>query len=178
VEVQLLEHLPVGIGQAGDGVGDHHRGGDAIGVVGCCVHLLGVEVEGSGDLGGARPDGADPVDDDVSGHDQEPAAEGSMTGREDLRVAPRAQERLLGDVGCAGMVTVEQPPGVAGHRAPVLFVHGAEQHLIRRLVARAATRSAGWAWGSSICSTPCEPGDVDRLRRCAGPARPVRTTLR
>ena len=59
-----------------------------------------------------------------------------MTGREDLRVAPRAQERLLGDVGGGGMVTVEQPPGVAGHRAPVLFVHGAEQHLIRRLVAR------------------------------------------
>ena len=147
MEVQLLEHLPVGIGQAGDGVGDHHRGGDPIGVVGCCVTLLGVEVEGSGDLCGTGPDGADPVDDDVSGHDQEPAAEGGVTGREDLRVAPRAQERLLGDVGCGGMVTVEQPPGVAGHRAPVLFVHGAEQHLIRRLVAPCRGRSAGGALG-------------------------------
>ena len=47
-----------------------------------------------------------------------------MTGHQDLRVAPRAQERLLGDVRRAGMVTIEQPPRVAGHRMPVLFVHG------------------------------------------------------
>ncbi len=40
-----------------------------------------------------------------------------------------------------------------GQGEPVLFVHGAQQHLIRRLVALAgrlvalaAGRSAGWAW--------------------------------
>ena len=55
MEVQLLQHLPVGIGQAGEGVADHHRGGDAIGVVGCRVTLLGVEVEGAGiSVGRAR----------------------------------------------------------------------------------------------------------------------------